>query len=167
MSAGEDLPVVTVSWFDMPCASATRCPDARGWPPSTSSTARRSRSSATRANRLPREAEWEHARCAGTTTPRYGDLDAIAWYADNSRERVHPVACRAPNAWGVHDMLGNGWEWCVDYYAAGVRRAPRAARRRVGRREWSCRAGVRRRSHPTFAVEDVSFRVVRSLSTTG
>ncbi len=66
--------------------------------------------------RLPTEAEWEYAARAGSTASRYGPLDAIAWYADNSGLKVHPVAQKEPNAWKLYDMLGNVWEWTADRY---------------------------------------------------
>ncbi|MFD5630497.1 formylglycine-generating enzyme family protein [Streptomyces sp. NPDC127072] len=113
--------------------------------------------------RLPTEAEWEHACRAGTPGPRYGPLDEIAWYRGNSQDRVHAVGGRLPNPWGLHDMLGNVWEWCWDTYDPEVYGTYRVLRGGGWFDEhWSCRASVRRRSHPTFRVDDVGFRVARS-----
>ncbi len=114
--------------------------------------------------RLPTEAEWEHACRAGTTGPRYGPLDEIAWYRGNSDERIREVGRRQPNRLGLHDMLGNVWEWCWDVYDAEVYGSYRVLRGGGWFDEhWSCRASVRRRSHPTFRVDDVGFRVARSV----
>ncbi|AXB42935.1 formylglycine-generating enzyme family protein [Amycolatopsis albispora] len=110
--------------------------------------------------RLPTEAEWEHACRAGSTGPRYGPIDQIAWYRGNSGERVHEVGGKRPNAWGLYDMLGNVWEWCWDVYDAEVYGTYRVLRGGGWFDEhWSCRASVRRRSHPTFRVDDVGFRL--------
>ncbi len=113
--------------------------------------------------RLPTEAEWEHACRAGTTGPRYGPLDEIAWHRGNSGERIHQVGGKLPNPWGLHDMLGNAWDWCWDIYDAEVYDSYRVLRGGGWFDEhWSCRASVRRRSHPTFRVDDVGFRLARS-----
>ena len=67
--------------------------------------------------RLPTEAEWEYACRAGTTDERYGDLDAIAWFAANSGNTTHPVGQKQPNAFGLYDMLGNVLHWCQDWWS--------------------------------------------------
>ncbi len=71
--------------------------------------------------RLPTEAEWEYAARAGETevapandAPR--ELDRYACYAGTSRKQTDRVGQRRPNAWGLHDMLGNVSEWCHDIY---------------------------------------------------
>ncbi|WP_050497900.1 SUMF1/EgtB/PvdO family nonheme iron enzyme [Streptomyces griseus] len=113
--------------------------------------------------RLPTEAEWEYACRAGTSGPRYGELDEIGWYRGNSAERMHEVGGKRPNAWGLHDMLGNVWDWCWDVYDAEVYGAYRVLRGGGWFDEhWSCRASARRRSHPSFQVDDVGFRLARS-----
>jgi formylglycine-generating enzyme required for sulfatase activity len=67
--------------------------------------------------RLPTEAEWEYACRAGTTGDRYGELNSIAWYSENSGGRTHEVGGKAPNGFGLYDTLGNVFEWCADWYA--------------------------------------------------
>ncbi|MEU8520123.1 formylglycine-generating enzyme family protein [Streptomyces sp. NBC_01216] len=113
--------------------------------------------------RLPTEAEWEYACRAGTDGPHYGPLDDIAWYRDNSGERLHDVGGKLPNAWGLYDMLGNVWNWCWDVYDAEVYGDYRVLRGGGWFDEhWSCRASARRRSHPSYRVDDVGFRLARS-----
>jgi sulfatase modifying factor 1 len=115
--------------------------------------------------RLPTEAEWERACRAGTTGPRYGELDEIAWYRANSGGRTHAVGGKKPNAWGLYDMLGNVWEWCWDIYDPEVYGEYRVLRGGGWFDEhWSCRASVRRRSHPRYQMDDVGFRVARSVA---
>jgi formylglycine-generating enzyme required for sulfatase activity len=63
---------------------------------------------------LPSEAQWEYACRAGTEAARYSDnLDAIAWYSENSGKETHSVAGKEANFWGLYDMLGNVWERCA------------------------------------------------------
>jgi formylglycine-generating enzyme required for sulfatase activity len=141
--------------------------------------------------RLPTEAEWEYAARAGATGATYGPLDEIAWYGKNSNDETHPVGGKKPNAWGLHDMLGNVREWTADtfaapYYASSPVDDPPGAQSNYGERgqpgyaggagvalpvirggAWpNPEEGVRlsERYHyfgPTLRVSDVGFRLVR------
>lgn len=114
--------------------------------------------------RLLTEAEWEYACKAGTTGIRYGELDLIAWYKENSNQTTHNVGQKQPNAWGLYDMLGNVWEWCSDLYDREVYGSYRILRGGGwADEERSVMATTRRRSHPLkFKIEDLGFRIAKN-----
>ncbi|MCW5200380.1 SUMF1/EgtB/PvdO family nonheme iron enzyme [Desulfobulbus sp. F4] len=127
--------------------------------------------------RLPTEAEWEYTCRAGGTAKYCGgdNPDVLAWHEENSGKKTHPAGRKLPNAFSVHDMSGNVWEWCgdkfdKDYYAAGgVRNNPRGPSgegERVvrggsaGSRVHNCRAAFRYKNWPDYQENLIGFRVV-------
>jgi formylglycine-generating enzyme required for sulfatase activity len=125
--------------------------------------------------RLPTEAEWEFAARGGTNGSRYGDIDAIAWYNNNSGMKMHPVGQKQPNAYGLYDMLGNVWEWLWDWkanYPSGSvtdPAGPGGGSYRVFRGgSWfslarDCRSAYRDFVDPGYRDYDLGFRLSRSL----
>jgi formylglycine-generating enzyme required for sulfatase activity len=130
--------------------------------------------------RLPTEAEWEYCCRAGLTTRFcFGDdeelLGEYAWYGTNSEQETHPVGKKRANEWGLHDMHGNVWEWCLDAverlkaartYVDGVvdpasikggRRVLRGGSWFVGGR--GCRSAFRFADEPGFRIVNLGFRV--------
>ena len=95
---------------------------------------------------LPTEAQWEYACRAGSTAPRYGEFDAIAWHSRNSSKQTQSVRQKRPNIWGLYDMLGNVWEWCQDHARGWNEQQPYATATRMD---------------PVARQEEHSYRVVR------
>lgn len=104
---GANHPVETVSWDDCTTMIA-KLSDMTGI-----------------AHRLPTDAEWEYAcRAASTSLYHFGDdpgkdnatLKEYAWFYDNSDNTTHPVGQLKPNAWGLHDIIGNVWSWTQDRF---------------------------------------------------
>ena len=138
--------------------------------------------------RLPTEAEWEYAARAGSTSeygasPSAEKLKSYACYAPTSTKKTDRVGRKKPNAWGLHDMLGNVREWCHDvhdanYYANSPSENPRGpaqGKKRVMRGgAWNstsrgCRVTTRYAEIPgitdaCFARNTFGFRCVRRLT---
>jgi uncharacterized protein (TIGR02996 family) len=98
---GADRPVTRVSYND--------CLDV----------CRRLADRAGRPFRLPTEAEWEYACRGGTSTPFHSGsdeaaADAVGWHRNTPSDGTQPVGRKVPNAWGLYDVHGNVWEWCLD-----------------------------------------------------
>jgi formylglycine-generating enzyme required for sulfatase activity len=135
--------------------------------------------------RLSTETEWEHA-CRAGSTARYAfgdDANSLldhAWFLANSDGRTHPVGQKKPNPWGLHDVHGNVWEWCSDWYAdsyAGAARAdpqgaPSGTRRVLRGGSLAddaslCRSAYRNTYTPEVQLYGIGFRVVVEVDPAG
>jgi formylglycine-generating enzyme required for sulfatase activity len=128
--------------------------------------------------RLPTEAEWEYAARGGaqghnTQYAGNDNLDSVAWYGLNSGRKAQRVGTKAANELGLHDMSGNVWEWCQDWYQdsySGLDStdpAGPASGSHRGRRGGSwfhtatyCRVAYRLRNRPSTTYYYLGFRVV-------
>jgi eukaryotic-like serine/threonine-protein kinase len=134
--------------------------------------------------RLPTEAEWEYACRAGSTTDYcFGDsetkLKNYAWFYEGLvTGGTNPVGKRLANGWGLHDMHGNVWEWCEDWYDENyyqqspnidpVNTSGGSSRVRRGG-SWSsyvrlCRSAYRGRASPGYRQDGLGFRLLRVAS---
>ncbi len=114
--------------------------------------------------RLPTDGEWQFACRGGEKGYRYGDIDEIAWFEENSNGRLHQVKTKKSNNFGLFDMIGNVWEWCFDLYDES-----RYGNYRIFRggsfasEERACGATSRRKSFPDFRIDDLGFRIAKSI----
>jgi sulfatase modifying factor 1 len=162
----KNLPVDTVSWDD--CQEFIK----------------KLRDKEKKPYRLPTEAEWEYACCAGTTTPfHFGETistdqanyNGNFTYGDGKkgvyRNKTTPVGSFPANAWGLHDMHGNVWQWCQDIYGEYPKKdvldpqGPEKGQLRVLRGgSWinnpeHCRSAFRYRDGPDFRYNYYGLRV--------
>jgi formylglycine-generating enzyme required for sulfatase activity len=164
--SAKDLPVESVSWHD--CQAFCKKLSEKEKKP----------------YRLPTEAEWEYACRAGTTTPyHFGATLAVeqANYNGNFvygpgktgsfREKTMPVGSFPANAFGLHDMHGNVWQWCQDWHGGYARgdaadpQGPKTGTTRIQRGgSWSshpifCRSANRNFADPASRTEYAGLRV--------
>jgi formylglycine-generating enzyme required for sulfatase activity len=190
---GDALPVTNVSWYDClefcnalsrkdglePCYVIDKSfPDKDNL--SDLDTLRYSVSCRWDANgyRLPTEAEWEFASRSGDSMNKLqfsgsNDVGKVAWYGENSSNRVREVATKDSNEMGLFDMSGNVYEWCWDYWGLYNREAqsnPEGAvsgTYRVARGgSWmseadACTSTARSGFAPHSSSKELGFRIVR------
>lgn len=158
--AGDDLPVVGVSWHD--AVAYCRWRTGHGSP-----------------ERLPTEAEWERAARGGIEGAAFPWGDAVpSWIPGGGRGPLAapwPVTLGHPNAYGLYGIAANIHEWCADwhdrgYYAispASNPRGPESGARRASRGgSWRhavtiSRSAARSKIDPSFRYTDYGFRTVR------
>jgi formylglycine-generating enzyme len=170
---GDNLPVETVSWFDAvdfcnklsEMEGLTKCYSGSGNNLSCNFKAS--------GYRLPTEAEWEYAAKGGNQSKGYtysgsNNVDEVAWYDKNSYDKgknhpdygTHQVATKKPNELGIHDMSGNVWEWCWDWYTEGKTRVLRGGSWGFGNDH--CEVAYRNDSIPDDRLGNFGFRVART-----
>jgi formylglycine-generating enzyme required for sulfatase activity len=168
-TAGKDAPVETVTWLEAMefCRKLTEREQAEGRLPTG------------HVYTLPTEAQWEYACRAGTKTPYAGELGKLAWFEKTGGKTTRPVAQKAANTWGLHDMHGNVWEWCLDAfvdrlpggsvtdYLAPLKPGARHAYRGGG---WDnspedCRSARRVEADDDDREENLGFRIALSMPT--
>ncbi|MDP3114011.1 MAG: bifunctional serine/threonine-protein kinase/formylglycine-generating enzyme family protein, partial [Candidatus Cloacimonadaceae bacterium] len=188
---GDELPVEQVSWYDAvdfcnkrslkeglkPCYSI-----GGNTKPSSWSSGSIVCDWSAEGYRLPTEAEWEYAARGGNKSKGYNysgsnDINAVAWFIGNSGEKTHSVGTKSANELGIHDLTGNVWEWCWDwydeeYYSKSPSSDPRGASsgdyRVLRGGSWNyrvncCRVAYRSFINPDYRYGSIGFRVFRAI----
>jgi|GEM_PF-1357753 len=127
---------------------------------------------------LPTEAQWEYAARGGQDHIYAGsdNINHVAAYTKNTRSASDVNSKRMPNGYGLHDMSGNVWEWCADWYGEthyankkSAEKGPKSGAKRVLRGgSWreeavSCRVSHRSWYYPVYSSHNVGFRCVVNL----
>lgn len=171
-------PVERVSWFDA-VEFCNRLSEREGFSPFYRIEGKQTHIVGGNGYRLPTEAEWEFACRAGTTTRWWfgndeSRLGEFAWYRENSGRTAHPVGEKRANEFGLHDVHGNVWEWCQDWYGGYPSEAqvdptgPESGSGRVLRGgAWGddpddCRSAVRFDDRPEDRSYVIGFRAART-----
>ena len=175
---GDTYPVERVSYNDIRGAS-----DGSNWPSSSAVDATsflgklRAKTGLPELD-LPTEAQWEYTCRAGTTTTyNTGDSKAAlaeaGWYRGNSNNQKHPVGEKVANAWGLYDLHGNVWEWCLDGFGGAlsgadpVGAASGSVRYRRGGGWYggadSASSSARDNCTPSYRYCDLGFRLFRTV----
>lgn len=164
---GADLPVDSVSWFDARefCKKLTAIEKEAGRLPEGYEYS------------LPTEAQWEYGCRAGISekflllrddkdSKKEEDKEVLFgggfWSDLNSGNKSHPVGQKEPNPWGLYDMSGNVWEWCLDMY--NPKESVKSSFRSYRGGSWfssfiNCRCVSRRNNSPGYQNIDLGFRV--------
>lgn len=162
----DDLPVTGITWDEAVefCHALTAREHRRGTLPHTY------------AYRLPTEQEWQYACQAGSTNrflfgDHESDLQSSAWYHANSDGQPHPVQQKLPNAWGLHDLLGNISEWCDEMPSPPLQPESSPTRRPIRGGNWrsfprQCETTSQKRLFASGRYEFVGFRLLLSRAET-